>query len=167
MAQLPEDVVFTGGLCLLCAGIVGIGCVKWVLPRISDAIANFFYGDSYRASDDELVRLSEQIRETRSEQDLLLLKEYAKKNPRFLRAQTEYASVLKEVFRRPTEAARVYETAGERLRNKQDKALCLYRAACLFAEGGQTEDAYRLWAKAADRYPKTVYGIEAAKRVGK
>lgn len=167
MSLLPGDAVFTGVFCLLCAGILGLACVKWVLPRISDAIANFFYGDSYRASDDALVRLSDQIRHTASEEALLRLKEYAEKNPHFLRAQTEYASVLKDVFRRPLDAAKVYETAAARLRGKQDKALFLYRAACLFAEASQTEDAQRLWKKTAEEYPQTVYGQEAAKRLEK
>lgn len=167
LSLLSEDAVFIGLLCLSCAGIFALVCIKWILPRLSDAIANFFYGDGYTASDDEVVRLVAQIRQTHSEKDLILLKRYAEENPRFLRAQTEYASVLKDVFCRPHEAANVYETVAARLRNKQDKALFLYRAACLFDGCSQTEKAHRLWMKTAELYPETVYGKEAARKMGK
>lgn len=164
---LSEDAVFVGLLCLSCAGIFALVCIKWLLPRLSDAIVNFFYGDGYTSSDDVVVRLAAQIRQTHSEKDLILLKRYAEENPHFLRAQTEYASVLKDVFCRPHEAANVYETAAARLRNKQDKALFLYRAACLFDGCSQTENAHRLWRETAELYPETVYGKEAARRMGK
>lgn len=132
--------------------------VKYLLPALGGAIADFIYGDAHLASDEPLLRLTDEARRTRSAEALERLRRFAEENPRRLRAWTEYAAALKEYYGRPREAAGVYEQAAARVRGMQDKALLLYRAACLYDALGVHDKALSLWREAARRHPRAAYG---------
>lgn len=154
--------LFLGGLALL-ALAEGLMFRYWLLPRLGDAIGERVYGGSYLPEEDALVCLVARVRE---QQDPALLPELAhmvRQQKGRLRGWLELARVHQDVFADARAAAEVLEEAEHCVHSREDRALVLVRAAQLCEHA--LSDAARadaLYARAAERYPRTVYGQRAA-----
>lgn len=138
----------------------------WLLPALGRAIGERLFIGGYTPGQDALLALAARIRK---ERDLSLLPELEKivlQDATRSRAWIEWAAVLDEVARDPREARRALLQGAERVRGKEDKAMLLYRAARLSAARlGDAQLAHELYGQAANRFPRTAYGRQAAARM--
>ncbi len=141
-------------------------CLKWVWPRIGEWMADAVYNDRRIAGDDPLEQLTRAVRDHRSEESMNRLRQFAEENGGRARVWTECAAALGDAMNRPAEAAAILETGAERVSTEEDKAFLLYRAACRYGKiPGREDKARELWRLAAERFPATTYGSQAAKRL--
>lgn len=147
-------------------GVAAMACVKWVWPLFGEWVADVVYGDRRLAGDDPLEQLALEVRRTRSEEAMERMRQFAEENGDRTRVWTECANLLRDVLQRPAEAAETLERGASQVGEKEDRALLLYRAACLYdAMPGKREKAVELWALASELYPETTYGAQAAERL--
>ncbi len=162
----------TQGILLLLGAIVLLALVEglifryWILPGWSEKMADRLYAGSYVPEEDALARLVEQIE---TERRVALLPELEKRvhAQRWrLRGWLELARLQQKVQRDDLAALATLEKATRFIREPEDVALLLYRAANLCENSLHDSAAARHWLqRAADDYPTTVYGRRAASRL--
>lgn len=137
----------------------------WVLPRWAQNLGERLYAGNYSPLEDKVVIVAEQIRREGDENLLPQLEALVRADPSRLRGWRELADVQLHVFHRPEDAVATLLKAEERVPDKEDRALLLWRAA-QWAENllNDPARARELYARAAKKYPATVYGRRAGKR---
>lgn len=135
------------------------------LPRWGQAVGERLYAGSYSPGEDRIVACAETIRRTGDESLLPRLEALVQADPTRMRSWRELADVRLNVFHRTEEAVLTLLEAEKHVRDKEDKALLLYRAA-QWTENRlhRSTRAEELYSLLAERYPATVYGSRAAKR---
>lgn len=162
----------TQGILLLLAALAVLAVLEgllfryWILPGWSEKMAERLYAGSYLPEEDALAQLADRIeREKNSElipQLILLVHAQAWR----LRGWLELARLQQEVLRDAPAALKTLEEAMQAVRESEDVALLMCRAAGLCEKSLQDEAAARRWWKcAAERYPDTVYGRKAATKL--
>lgn len=140
----------------------------WLLPRLGEAVGERVYGGSYVPEEDALVRLTARLHETRDRELLPELRALVLAQPRRVRGWTELARLYQDLFDDPAAARDTLLEGETHLRNKEERALLLVRAAQVCENGlHNPAAAQELYARAAERFPRTVYGKQAAERRGK
>lgn len=156
--------LFLGGLAVL-ALTEGLLFRYWLLPRLGDAIGERVYGGSYLPEEDALVCLVARVRETQERALLPELEHMVHGQSGRLRGWLELARVQQDIFKDSRAAADTMREGAAHVSGKEDRALLLVRAAQLCeGELHAPEEARALYAEAAKRYPRTVYGRRAAKQ---
>lgn len=156
--------VFLGALAALAA--VEYPLLRyWVLPHWAQNLGDRLYAGNYSPQEDKVVIVAEQIRREGDEKLLPQLEALVRADPARLRGWRELADVQLHVFHRPEDAVATLLKAEERVADKEDRALLLWRAAH-WAENHLNDSARarELYARAAKKYPATVYGRRAGKR---
>lgn len=153
--------LFLGGLALL-ALTEGLLFRFWLLPKIGESIGEKVYGGSYVPEEDALVCLIDKVRETRDRDLLPALRAMVEAQPRRVRGWLELARVQQDIFNDPRSALESLLEGERRIRDKEERAMLLVRAAQL-CEGPLKNPAaaQEHYAAAAERYPRTVYGKKA------
>lgn len=176
--------LFSGGLCWAVAGKPGLSTVhtllvviaaavvavcwevymlrQWVLPALGDFLARCLYAGHYCSADDELAQLVQRITEEQDRSLLPDLEALVRRHPGRLRGWQELAHLQRTLAADPRAACETLLKGSRAVRNKQDRALLLYRAAMLRAHQlNDRQGACELLRTAADRYPRTTYGRKA------
>lgn len=137
----------------------------WLLPRLGEAVGERVYGGSYVPEEDALVRLTARIRETRDRELLPELHAMVLAQPRRVRGWTELAHVYLDLFDDPRAALETLVEGETRVRNKEERAMLLVRAAQLCDNALHDKAAAQeYYARAAEHFPRTVYGKQAAEK---
>jgi len=137
----------------------------WLLPRWAQNLGERLYAGDYSPQEDKVVAAAEQIRRERDEKLLPQLVTLVQADSSRLRGWRELADVQLNVFHRPEDAIATLLEAEERVSDKEDRALLLYRAA-QWTENrlNNPARARELYTLAAKKYPATVYGRRAGKQ---
>lgn len=135
----------------------------FLLPRLGEAVGERVYGGSYVPEEDALVQLTARVRETRDRELLPELRAMVLAQPRRVRGWLELARIYQDIFDDPRTARDTLTEGESRLRDKEERAMLLVRAAQL-CEGALHDPAaaQEFYARAAERFPRTVYGRQAA-----
>lgn len=137
----------------------------WLLPRLGEAVGERVYGGSYVPEEDSLVRLIARVRETRDRELLPELRALVLAQPRRVRGWTELAHLYQDIFDNPRAALETLIEGETRVSNKEERAMLLVRAAQLCESALHDKAAAQeYYARAAERFPRTVYGRLAAAR---
>lgn len=152
-----------GALALL-AVVEGLLFRYWILPGFSEKVAERLYAGSYLPEDDALARLVEQAESEKSAEILALLEAQVRRDGCRLRGWLELARLRQEVQHDAASALAALEEATRSVRDPEDVALLMFRAAHVCEKSLQDSAAARRWfERAAAEYPHTVYGRRAAK----
>ncbi len=145
---------------------------KYVIRPLNEAfgerIRAWIVGETnlYNSDEDELEQIVKRIRASKDASQMEEMEAYCLSNPRRLRGWQEYARLLHDVFDDAAAACELYERAVEKIRNKQDKALLLYRAGQLCRDHRKdAKEAERYFRAAAEKYPRTTYGAKSREQV--
>ncbi len=162
----------TQGIVLLLVALVILAVVEglmfryWILPGWSEKVAERLYAGSYLPEDDALARLTERIE---AEKDASLLPELVRlvhAQPWRLRGWLELARLQQDILHDATAALQTLEEASSRIREPEDAALLMFRAAQICEKSLHDDAASRTWLeRVTQRYPDTVYGRKAATRL--
>ena len=162
----------TQGVVLLLVALVILAVVEglllryWILPGWSEKVAERLYAGSYLPEDDALARLTDRIE---AEKDASLMPELVclvHAQPWRLRGWLELARLQQDILHDAAAALQTLEEASTRIREPEDAALLMFRAAQLCEKCLHDDSAARLWLeRVTERYPDTVYGRKAAARV--
>lgn len=154
--------LFLGALAIL-AVVEGLLFRFWLLPALGEAIGQRVYGGSYLPEDDALVCLLECVRENRDASLLPELRTMVASQGWRVRGWLELARTEQDIFADPQAALQTLLEGERCVRNKEDRALLLVRAAHLCENVLHDSAAARThYASAAERFPRTVYGAKAA-----
>lgn len=138
----------------------------WLLPRLGAAVGESVYGGSYVPEEDALVRLVARVRESRDRELLPELRALVLAQPRRVRGWLELARVHQDVFHDPRAALETLTEGETHLRDKEERAMLLVRAAGLCEVTLQDTAAARAYyTRAAEAFPRTVYGKQAAEKI--
>lgn len=157
--------LFLAGLAAL-ALAEGLLFRYWLLPRFGEVIGERVYGGSYLPEEDALVCMAARVRESRDAALLPELRAMVTAQKSRLRGWLELARIQQDVFDDAAAAVDTLEEAEHHVRPREDRALALVRAAQLCEH--TLHDAPRarsLYERAAQRYPRTVYGRRAAEQI--
>lgn len=156
--------LFLGGLAAL-ALAEGLLFRYWLLPRLGDAIGERVYGGSYLPEEDALVCFVARVREEGDRTLLPELERMVRDQSGRLRGWLELARVQQDLFDDARGAVATLREGAEHVSGKEDRALLLVRAAQLCESAlSEPTTARELYAEAAKRYPRTVYGRRAAEK---
>ena len=126
-----------------------------ILPTLLDAL--------YLPEEDALAQLAERIEREKDAELMPQLVHLVHAQAWRLRGWLELARLQQEVLRDAPAALRTLEKAMQAVREPEDVALLMCRAAGLCEKSLQDEAAARSWRqRAAEQYPDTVYGRKAA-----
>lgn len=157
--------VFLGALAVL-ALVEGLLFRYWILPGWSEKMAERLYAGSYLPEDDALAQLIDRVE---AEKDAALMPQLVamvRKQGWRLRGWLELARLQQELLHDAPAALASLEEAIRAVRDPEDVALLMYRAAHVCEKGLYDDAAARQWLqRAAESYPNTVYGRKAAKEV--
>ena len=138
----------------------------WILPGWSEKVAERLYAGSYLPEEDALAQLADRIER---EKDAALIPQLVcivHAQAWRLRGWLELARLQQEILHDAPAALSTLEEAMHSVREPEDVALLMCRAAQLCEKALQDDTAARSWWKrAAEKYPDTVYGRRAAARV--
>ncbi len=138
----------------------------WLLPRLGEVVGERVYGGSYVPEEDALVRLTARLRETRDRELLPELRALVLAQPRRVRGWTELAHVYQDIFDAPRTALETLVEGETRVRNKEERAMLLVRAAQLCESALHDKDAaQQYYGRAAECFPRTIYGKQAAAKL--
>lgn len=161
----------TQGIVLLLVALAILAVVEglllryWILPGWSEKVAERLYAGSYLPEDDALARLTDRIE---AEKDATLMPELVRlvhAQPWRLRGWLELARLQQDILNDAAAALQTLEEASTRIREPEDAALLMFRAAQLCEKSLHDDSAARLWLeRVTERYPDTVYGRKAAAR---
>ncbi len=161
-------------LCLLGALAVlalveGVIFKCWILPPVAGELSERVYaGGGYTPAEDALLCCVGRIREERQRELLPELERLVLADARRARAWQEYAHVLCEVFADAPAALGVLRRGVERVRDREDRAMLLCRAAYLAQDSlHDAALAQELYREAAQRFPRTSYGKFALGKVNR
>lgn len=160
-----DGIVLMLGLLVALAVCEGLVFKLWLLPAWSRTLSERVYSGSYTPDQDALVVLIGRIRQ---EKDRLLLEDLARlvrQDATRARGWMEWAALLEDDFHDNDEALNVLLEGAACMRRKEDKAMFLYRAAHLCeTRMGNVGRARELYGEAADKFPRTAFGRQAAGR---
>ncbi len=163
----------TKGILLLLAALAVLAVLEgllfryWILPDWSDKMAEHLYAGSYSREDDALASLAERI-ETGKNPELVpeLVRLVHAQSWRF-RGWLELARVQQDVLADARAALQTLEEGSRAVKDPEDRALLMYRAAQLCEKNLQDSAAAHAWLqKVAELHPNTVYGRRATARLG-
>ncbi len=139
----------------------------WILPPIATELGERVYaGGVYTPAEDALLVQVARIRELRDRSLLPALEKLVLGDSQRTRGWQEYAHVLHEVFADAPAALATLRRGAGSVRNKEERAMLLCRAAYLAADALQDRAlASELYREAAQRYPRTTYGQFAARQL--
>ena len=159
----------TQGILLLLAALAVLALLEgllfryWILPGWSEKMAERLYAGSYLPEEDALAQLVERIERGKDAELMPQLVQLVHAQAWRLRGWLELARLQQEVLRDAPAALRTLEEAMQAVREPEDVALLMCRAAGLCEKSLQDEAAARSWRqRAAEQYPDTVYGRKAA-----
>ncbi len=140
----------------------------WLLPPLAGELGERVYaGGGYSPAEDALLVLVERIRREKDGSLLPELEHQVQADSRRVRGWQEYAHVLQDVFGDAPAALDVLRRGAASVRNREDCAMLLCRAAYLAADALRDNSLAReLYGEAAERYPRTAYGKFAARKLG-
>lgn len=137
-----------------------------VLPAWGRTLGERIYVGSYTPDDDPLVALATRIRREHAPELLPQLEALARQDAARVRSWTELAALQQEEAGNLKAALSALLEGAERVSDRQDRAMLLYRAAHLCSERmADKAQARELLSRAASRYPSTVYGSKAGREL--
>lgn len=161
--RMDDAMVLLAGSLLVLAVIETPIFRYFILPGLGETLGEKLYGGTYVPADDALVQLTEEIRRTKNRELMSPLCDMVQGQRRRLRGWLELSRLYQDVFSQPENALETLLDGAEKVSGKEDRALLLYRAAHLCEESLRKPNrAQELYALAAQKYPKTVYGRKAA-----
>lgn len=164
--RVSDALVLLVGSLLVLVGIEAPIFRYLILPRMGEVLGEKLYGGTYVPTDDALVQLAEEIRHTKNREQMPALRDMVRGQRRRLRGWLELSRLYQDVFSQPENALEALLDGADNVSGKEDRALLLYRAAHLCADVLHKPDcAQELYARAAKKYPKTVYGRQAAAKI--
>ncbi len=165
---LPALAWLLGALAAL-ALVEGVIFKWWILPTFAGELGERVYaGGSYTPAEDALVVLVARIRQEKERSLLPELEKLVLADSRRSRGWQEYAHVLQDVFADAPAALEVLRRGAASVRDKEDRAMLLCRAAYLAGDALRDAALARsLYSEAAQQYPRTAYGKFAAQRAAK
>lgn len=135
----------------------------WILPAWSEKVAERLYAGSYLPEDDALAQLADRIE---AEKDAALMPELVRlvhAQPWRLRGWLELARLQQEVLHDASAALHTLEEATGKIREAEDAAMLMFRAARICEISLHDSAAARSWLlRVAGQYPDTVYGRKAS-----
>ncbi len=162
----------TQGILLLLAALAVLAVLEgllfryWILPGWSEKMAERLYAGSYLPEVDALAQLADRIEREKNPELIPQLSLLVHAQAWRLRGWLELARLQQEVLRDAPAALRTLEEAMRAVREPEDVALLMCRAAGLCEKSLQDAAAARCWWQcAAERYPGTVYGRKAATKL--
>lgn len=156
-----------GALALL-AVAEGLLFRYWLLPGWSEKMAERLYAGSYVPEEDALAQLIDRIESEKNAALLPQLVESVRQQRWRLRGWLELARLQQELLQDAPAALASLEEACTHVREAEDRALLMYRAAQLCEKTLHDEAASRRWLqRAAAEHPASVYGLKAAARLQK
>lgn len=136
------------------------------LPLWGHMLSERVYMAAYSPEDDPLVALAGRIRREHDKSLLPQFEQLVRLESARPRAWSELASLLADEFQDPAAALSVWLRGAEQVPRNEEKAMCLCRAAHLCETRlKDSARATRIYAEAANRYPATAYGRQAAQRL--
>ena len=159
-----QGILLLLGALLLLAVVEGLLFRYWILPGFSEKLAERLYAGSYLPEDDALARLVERAESEKSAESLALLEAQVRRDGWRLRGWLELARLRQEVQHDAASALAALDEATRSVRDPEDVALLMFRAAHVCEKNLQDSAAARHWfERAAAEYPNTVYGRRAAR----
>lgn len=162
----------TQGILLLLASLALLAVLEgllfryWILPGWSEKVAERLYAGSYLPEDDALAQLADRIEREKNAELIPRLVQLVHAQAWRLRGWLELARLQQEVLQDAPAALKTLEEAMQAVREPEDVALLMCRAARLCEKALLNEAAARSWwQRAAEQYPDTVYGRKAATRL--
>lgn len=158
------------GILLLLVALAVLALVEglifryWILPGWGEKVAERLYAGSYLPENDALAQLVERIEHSKDAAALEQLQQLVLQQPRRLRGWLELARLQQDLLQDDGAAAlATLEQAASAMRDPEDAALLLYRAARLCDKKlHDSAAAARLFQRAVTQFPGTVYGRKAA-----
>lgn len=161
----------TQGIVLLLVALVILAVLEgllfryWILPGWSEKIAERLYAGSYLPEDDALARLADRIETEKNAALIPALEKLVHEQSWRLRGWLELARLQQDVLHNATAALQTLEDATRHIREPEDAALLMFRAAQLCEKSLHDEASAQNWLKRlAEQHPHTVYGRRAAAR---
>lgn len=162
----------TQGILLLLASLALLAVLEgllfryWILPGWSEKVAERLYAGSYLPEDDALAQLADRIEREKNAELIPRLVQLVHAQAWRLRGWLELARLQQEVLQDAPAALKTLEEAMQAVREPEDVALLMCRAARLCEKALLNEAAARSWwQRTAEQYPDTVYGRKAATRL--
>lgn len=159
----------TQGIVLLLAALAVLALLEgllfryWILPGWSEKMAERLYAGSYLPEEDALARLTERIERENNAGLMPELEKLVRSQGWRLRGWLELARLQQDLLNDAPAALITLEAATHAVRDPEDVALLMFRAARLCQKSLQDSAAARhWWERAAAEYPTTVYGRRAA-----
>ncbi len=135
----------------------------WILPSWGRALSERLYAGSYLPENDALAQFVQRVETTRNAALLPELEKLVQQQPRRARGWLELARLQQELAKAPARACESLQTGAAAMRDREDAALLLYRAASVARKAMQdTALADILLHRLAAEYSATVYGRKAA-----
>lgn len=154
-----------GALALL-AVVEGLLFRYWILPGWGERVAERLYAGSYLPEEDALAALIDRIEAQKDASLMPQLAGMVRRQRWRLRGWLELARLQQELMHDAPAALASLEEATRAVREPEDIALLMYRAALLCEKSLNDSSAARSWfLRAAETHPATVYGRRAAARL--
>lgn len=161
-----EGILLLVGALALLAVVEGLLFRYWILPSWSEKLAERLYAGSYLPDEDVLARLVDCIEREKNAALMPELERLVLQQRWRLRGWLELARLQQELQHDATSALASLEKATHYIKEPEDAALLLFRAAQLSEKALHDDAACRQWLqRAVDAYPDTVYGRRAAARL--
>lgn len=150
-----------GALALL-AVLEGLLFRYWILPDWSAHVAERLYAGSYSREDDALACLVERIEREKNKELVPELAQVVRAQSWRTRGWLELARLQQELLQDSRAALLSLEQGASAVKDREDAALLMYRAARFCEQNLHDASAARSWLqRAAAAYPDTVYGRRA------
>lgn len=150
------------GSLIVFAFIEGLILRFWLLPAWGNAVSECVYGGSYTPDQDAIVSLAARIRREHNRALLPDLERLVRLDPTRARGWMEWFSLLHEESRDDKGALEALLEGVRCVRDKEDKAMFLYRAARFCEQQlNNPSRAKDLYTEATQRFPRTSYGRQA------
>ena len=163
----------TQGIILLVVALACLAVVEgllfryWILPGWSEKVAERLYAGSYLPEEDALAQLADRILASKDAALLPELERLVRSQSWRLRGWLELARLQFELTQDAAVALATLESALLSIKEPEDAALLMYRAASLCENALHDSAAAHLWLqRLVEQYPATVYGRKAAVRLG-
>lgn len=150
------------GALVLLAVLEGLLFRYWILPDWSARMAERLYAGSYSREDDALACLVERIEREKNKELMPALERVVRAQSWRTRSWLELARLQQELLQDSRAALQSLEQGASTVKDREDAALLMYRAARLCEQSMHDASAARSWLqKVASVYPDTVYGRRA------
>lgn len=138
----------------------------WILPGWSEKMAERLYAGSYLPEEDALAQLIDRIESEKNAALLPRLVESVRQQGWRTRGWLELARLQQELLHDAPAALDSLAEACRAVRDPEDAALLMFRAAQICEKALHDDAAARQWLlRAAAEYPATVYGRKASARL--